>query len=316
MTGNRSSSKETIVASIQPGPRDRPVVDRLDPSRTPGSSFSPGGTIKDHIISFENVSVTFAGTSRATSPFTDLNLDVQAHSFMSIVGPSGCGKTTLLRLCAGLEFPSGGRTLCQGKVVDRINTEVGFVTQDSNLFPWKTLRQNVEFPLKVRGYPRGERRRRVQDYIDMVGLSGFEDHYPHQLSGGMQKRASIIRTIIYEPDIVLMDEPFGPLDAQTKMVLQDELLRIWSDQKQTILFVTHDLTEAVALSDQVVVMGGRSHQGIKGLFDVDLARPRDVFQIHAEEGFGENYEQVWDCFRSELRVGPAGVPSPDVAGKA
>ena len=181
----------------------------------------------------------------------------------------------------------------------KLNTEVGFVTQESNLWPWMTLYQNVEFPLRVRGVPARERRERVMEHIKMVGLSGFEKHYPHQLSGGMQKRASIIRTMVYEPDIVLMDEPFGPLDAQTKMLLQRDLLRVWDMRKQTIMFVTHDLVEAVALSDNVVVMSARPGR-IKGVFPISVERPRDVFQIHAAEGFAEDYERIWSSFRSEL----------------
>lgn len=252
-----------------------------------------------HVIDFQNVARTFRAGNKEVPALTDVDLAIAPHSFTSIVGPSGCGKTTLLRMCAGLEFATSGRTLCHGRVVDAINTEVGFVTQDSNLFPWMTLRQNVEFPLKVRGVSQSERRARVQDDINMVGLTGFEDHYPHQLSGGMQKRASLIRTIIYEPDIVLMDEPFSALDAQTKMVLQDELLRVWGMRQQTIVFVTHDLTEAVALSDQVVVLSQRPGR-IKGVFPIDLGRPRDVFQIHSQSGFAENYQRVWECFRTDL----------------
>jgi NitT/TauT family transport system ATP-binding protein len=264
--------------------------------------------MQEHAIRFENINMTFRAKRKEVAALRDISLKVGRHTFTSIVGPSGCGKSTLLSLCAGLKFPSSGRTYCDGRAVEAVNTDIGFVTQDSNLFPWMTLRENVEFPLRVRGMSAPDRRARAQSQIDMVGLSGFEDHYPHQLSGGMQKRASIIRTLVYEPDVILMDEPFGALDAQTKMVLQDELLRMWSARKQTILFVTHDLTEAVALSDQVVVMSGRPGQ-IKGLFDVNLQRPRDVFQIHGQEGFADSYQQVWDCFRSELieAEGPAAV---------
>jgi NitT/TauT family transport system ATP-binding protein len=262
--------------------------------------------MQEHAIRFENINMSFQAKRKEVTALLDISLEIGRHTFTSIVGPSGCGKSTLLSLCAGLKFPSSGRTYCDGRAVEAVNTDIGFVTQDSNLFPWMTLRENVEFPLRVRGLSARDRRDRAQSQIDMVGLSGFEDHYPHQLSGGMQKRASIIRTLVYEPDVILMDEPFGALDAQTKLILQDELLRMWSTRKQTILFVTHDLTEAVALSDQVVVMTGRPGR-IKGVFDVNLQRPRDVFQIHIQEGFADNYQQVWDCFRAELieAEGPA-----------
>ena len=253
----------------------------------------------DHVIRFENVGLTFRGGGKSVPALDDVSFSVGDNEFTSIVGPSGCGKTTLLRLCAGLTFPTTGRALCHGKEVTKLNTEIGFVTQESNLWPWMTLYQNVEFPLRVRGVPVRERRERVMEQIKMVGLSGFEKHYPHQLSGGMRKRASIIRTMVYEPDIVLMDEPFGPLDAQTKMLLQRDLLRVWDMRKQTILFVTHDLVEAVALSDNVVVMSARPGR-IKGIFPISVERPRDVFQIHAAAGFAEDYERIWSSFRSEL----------------
>lgn len=253
----------------------------------------------ENAIRFENVNMTFRAKRQEVVALRDVSFEVRRQTFTSIVGPSGCGKSTLLSLCAGLKFPTSGHTFCDGRIVAAVNTDVGFVTQDSNLFPWMTLRENVEFPLRVRGIPAHERHSRAQSQIEIAGLGGFEDHYPHQLSGGMQKRASMIRTLVYEPDVILMDEPFGALDAQTKMVLQDELLRVWSARKQTILFVTHDLTEAVALSDQVVVMSARPGR-IKGVFDVNLERPRDVFQIHGQAGFAENYQEVWDCFRSEL----------------
>lgn len=253
----------------------------------------------DQVIRFENVGLTFHGGGKSVPALDDVSFGVEDNEFTSIVGPSGCGKTTLLRLCAGLVFPTAGRAFCHGREVTKLNTEVGFVTQESNLFPWMTLYQNVEFPLRVRGVPAGERRERVMQQIEMVGLDGFEKHYPHQLSGGMQKRASIIRTMVYEPDVVLMDEPFGPLDAQTKMLLQRDLLRVWDVRKQTILFVTHDLVEAVALSDNVVVMSARPGR-VKGVFPISVQRPRDVFQIHAAAGFAEDYERIWSCFRSEL----------------
>lgn len=269
--------------------------------------------MRENAIRFENINMTFRAKQKEVAALRDVSFEVGKHTFTTIVGPSGCGKSTLLSLCAGLKFPSSGRTFCDDRAVEAVNTDIGFVTQDSNLFPWMTLRENVEFPLRVRGVPARERRSRAQSQIEMVGLGGFEEHYPHQLSGGMQKRASIIRTLVYEPDVILMDEPFGALDAQTKMVLQDELLRMWSRRKQTILFVTHDLTEAVALSDQVVVMSARPGS-IKGVFDVDLERPRDVFQIHSQTGFSDHYQQVWDCFRSELLEAEAPASVTEISG--
>lgn len=284
---------------------DRNAEGREKEVTTP-AEYAASDDTSEAVIRYEGVSVSFAAQRKQrkqaeVQALVEVDLNIRAHTFTSIVGPSGCGKTTLLSLCAGTQPPSAGRTIFHGSAVEGINTRVGFITQDSNLFPWMTLWENVEFPLKVRGIGAAERKERIEEVIELVGLRGFESHYPSQLSGGMQKRASIIRTLVYEPDVVLMDEPFGALDAQTKMVLQHELLRMWSTKKQTILFVTHDLTEAVALSDQVVVISKRPGR-LKGVFPVDLSRPRDVFQIHTQPGFAESYERIWSCFRSEIET--------------
>jgi NitT/TauT family transport system ATP-binding protein len=251
------------------------------------------------VIEYTNITKRFWSRGTEVTALDDVSLTIGESEFTSIVGPSGCGKTTMLRLCAGLEDVTEGETLFRGQPVVGINTRAGYVTQDSNLYPWMTLRQNVEFPLEVQGVPAGERRDRVDEFIRMVGLEGFEHHWPYQLSGGMQKRGSIIRTMVYEPSVVLMDEPFGPLDAQTRMVLQNDLLRIWGEKHQTILFITHDLTEAIALSDKVVVMSARPGR-IKAIYDIPIDRPRDVFQIHAQPGFSEIYSEIWRTFRSEV----------------
>lgn len=254
-------------------------------------------------IEYEHVSVTFGGRGSqgtgAVPALADVTFAVPPGCFASVIGPSGCGKTTLLRLCAGLEVPSQGVTRCDGELVAGLNRAVGYVTQDSNLYPWMTVRENVEFPLEIRGLPRAERRERSDEHLRMVGLSGFEKHYPHQLSGGMQKRVSIVRTLIYEPQTVLMDEPFGALDSQTRMALQADLMRIWARQEQTILFITHDLTEAIALSDSILVMSQRPGT-VKQIFDVPLARPRDVFGIQSDPAFGQVYQSVWEALRSDV----------------
>ncbi len=260
------------------------------------------------VIEYQDITKRFWSGSSEITALDDVSLVLGENEFTSIVGPSGCGKTTLLRLCAGLEDVSEGRTLFRGQPVTGVNTKVGYITQDSNLYPWMTLRQNVEFPLEIQGVPAGERRDKAQEFIRMVGLAGFENHWPYQLSGGMQKRGSIIRTMVYGPSVVLMDEPFGPLDAQTRMVLQNDLLRIWGEQRQTILFITHDLTEAIALSDKVVVMSARPGR-IKAVYDVPISRPRDVFQIHNQAGYSEVHAEIWQTFRSEV-VG-SGERTPD-----
>lgn len=253
------------------------------------------------LLSFENISQSFVspkGKGRL-DVLRDMTFSVRTNQFTAIVGPSGCGKSTLLRLAAGLDRPSGGSVRFEGHEVSGVNSEVGFITQQANLFPWFTLAQNVGFPLVVQRRPKAERDEKVRHYLDLAGLSGFDDHYPHQLSGGMQKRASIVRTLIYAPRVVLMDEPFGSLDAQTKMLMHNDLLRLWQEQHQTVLFVTHDLQEAVTLADNVILLS-RQPTHIKATVDVDLPRPRNVFEPYSMPGYVETYDNVWNIFRSEV----------------
>jgi NitT/TauT family transport system ATP-binding protein len=255
------------------------------------------------VIQVENVFKLFrTPTEGAISALQSICLNVSQSEFITVVGPSGCGKSTLLKLIAGFSPPSSGRILCQNEEVNGLNTKVGYVPQESKLFPWLTVEENVGFGLDSKRYPREERQNQVQQFIKLAGLTGFEKYYPSQLSGGMSKRASIVRALAYEPAVILMDEPFGPLDAQTRMVLQDELLKIWEQQRQTILFVTHDLVEAVALADRVVVMTHRPGQ-IKDIIKVTMDRPRNIFEIHRQKGFDEAYGRLWNIFRHELNIG-------------
>jgi NitT/TauT family transport system ATP-binding protein len=237
------------------------------------------------------------------SALDDISLDIPYGEFVTVVGPSGCGKSTLIKLIAGFSAPSSGRILYQSEEVRGLNTKVGYVPQESKLFPWLTVEENVGFGLDTKRFPRPARERQVDYFIKLAGLVGFEKYYPAQLSGGMSKRASIVRALAYEPPVILMDEPFGPLDAQTRMVLQDELLKIWEQKRQTIVFVTHDLVEAVALADRVVVMTHRPGK-IKDIIKVPMGRPRSIFEIHRQEGFDEAYEKLWNIFRHELNIRP------------
>jgi NitT/TauT family transport system ATP-binding protein len=229
----------------------------------------------------------------------DVNLEVGQGRFVSLVGPSGCGKSTLLNMVAGLVRPTEGEIHYKGTPVASINTDVGYITQDDNLLPWRTLRENVEVALEFRGVPPSRRRDLSTRYVGMVGLSGFEHYYPHELSGGMRKRTALIRTLIYDPDVLLMDEPFGPLDAQTRVILQDELLKLWEGSGKTVIFVTHDLVEAVALSDEIVLFS-RSPGTIKHIYQVPLSRPRDVFRIHTMAEFPSFYERLWQDLKEEI----------------
>jgi NitT/TauT family transport system ATP-binding protein len=269
----------------------------LSPVHAEGAS--PAQAAPAAAIELDNVSLAFAGESSTLLAIDRVTLAAARGEITSVVGPSGCGKTTLLRLAAGLLKPSSGRLLYNGRELRRLNTGVGFVTQDSNLFPWATTLANVEFPLAVRGVPRRERRERALEWINTVGLAGFENSYPSQLSGGMQKRVSIARTFIYEPDVILLDEPFGALDAQTRMMLHHQLLTLWAKRRMTMLFITHDLVEAITLSDQVVVMSKRPGR-VKERYRVPLPRPRNVFEIYLEPGFDAAYGALWKHFKAEL----------------
>jgi NitT/TauT family transport system ATP-binding protein len=245
------------------------------------------------VLSFDSIRLDF-GTRRILD---GISFAVPRGGFVAVVGPSGCGKSTLLNLAAGLLFPAAGTVRHEGALIADVNTRVGFVPQQAMLYPWLTLEQNVALPLVLRRAP--DRARRVADILAMVGLTGFEEHYPNQLSGGMQKRAAIARTLVYEPEIVLMDEPFGALDAQTRMTMQADLQSLCAARGTTILFVTHDLTEAILLADRIVLLG-RPPTRIIATIDVPLPRPRDVFEPFRNDGFVDTYERLWQIFRSEI----------------
>ena len=264
----------------------------------------------DTVISVENVSKVFQTPSQQNlGALHNIDLDIRHGEFVTVVGPSGCGKSTLLKLIAGFSPVSAGRILFQGDEVRGLNTRVGYVPQESKLCPWLTVEENVGFGLSPKRFSKADRERQVNYFINLAGLSGFEKYYPAQLSGGMGKRASIIRALAYEPPVILMDEPFGPLDAQTRMILQDELLKIWEQKRQTIVFVTHDLVEAVALADRVVVMTHRPGK-IKDVIKIGMDRPRNIFEIHRQQGFDDAYGRLWNIFRHELNIGNAGEPKP------
>ncbi len=228
----------------------------------------------------------------------DLSLEVRTGEFVSIVGPSGCGKTTALRIMDALVGADRGRVLINGTEVTEPRPECGFIFQDFGLYPWRSVVANVEFGLELRGVPRERRREQARTYINLVGLEGFESHYPHQLSGGMQQRVGIARTLAVEPEILLMDEPFGSLDALTRRIMQFELLRILEARSQTTaVFVTHDLEEALLLSDRVVVMTRRPGR-CKEIVDVPLKRPRDQEVIDSAE-FIDLRRRLWESLREE-----------------
>ena len=251
------------------------------------------GASSDHSVNFDNVSLRFPGNSNLT--IDSVKLNVERGKFLSVIGPSGCGKTTLLNLAAGLLKPTTGTVRYRGSEVKNINTEVGYITQDPNLLPWLTVGANVGLPLKMRGAGKKEQRTEVTKWLERVGLSGWENHFPRQLSGGMRKRASIARALICEPALVLMDEPFGPLDAITRMKLQQDLLDLSESADRTVIFVTHDLSEAIALSDQVAVMAGGPGK-IKGVLEVPIERPRNIIDLPELPIYTQLSKQLWSLF--------------------
>ena len=225
-------------------------------------------------IRVENVTKVFTNDAVQVKALDNVTFDVYENEFLCIVGPSGCGKSTLLQIIAGLEPPTSGRVLVDGKEVTGPGPDRCLIFQENTLFPWRTLLQNVEYGLEIAGVDSGRRREIALKYIELVGLSGFENSYPHQLSGGMKKRGEIARALAIDPEVLLMDEPFGSLDAQTRKVMQGELLRIWEKDKKTVVFVTHSVIEAVFLADRIIVMSSRPGK-VKGIINVDLPRPRD-----------------------------------------
>jgi len=265
-----------------------------------GAAGTMTGTPSARGIRFEDVSKAFV-SSNGKGHFVavrDVNLDIPAGRFVCLIGPSGSGKSTLLNMAAGLFSPSSGLVSHDGVPVRSINTRVGYITQQDNLLPWRTLEDNVGIALEIAGASRIERRRLVAETIDLVGLNGFEKHYPSQLSGGMRKRATLARTLIYSPDTLLMDEPFGALDAMLKNSLQLELLRLWERDRKTVLFVTHDLDEAILLADQIVVFGTNPGRVIH-VEKIALARPRVLAEIRGSAHFTEVWERLWSLIEGQ-----------------
>ncbi|HEV7186235.1 MAG: ABC transporter ATP-binding protein [Actinomycetales bacterium] len=257
----------------------------------------------DDAARIEIVNLTKRFITPKGEPFTairDVSLVVEPGQFCAIVGPTGCGKSTTLAQVSGLEHPSGGRVTVGGQIVDGVTKGVSYMFQADSLFPWKTVLANVMVGPILLGTSKREATLLAMDWLRRVGLAGFEDRYPHQLSGGMRKRVAMAAALINNPRILLMDEPFGALDVQTKAIMQTELLQLWEELRPSVLFITHDLDEAVALSDRVVIMTS-SPGTVKDIFDIDLPRPRgDVQEIRHEERFLEIQGQIWASLKDEV----------------
>jgi NitT/TauT family transport system ATP-binding protein len=228
-----------------------------------------------------------------------VSVKIMDGEFVSVVGPSGCGKTTFLSVVDGLIPATSGRILVDGEVVTAPGADRAVVFQDASLLPWRTVRDNVVYGLECRGVPVGEARARAQRFVDLVGLSGFEHHYPHELSGGMQQRVNLARALVMDPKVLLMDEPFAALDAQTREVMQEELLAIWIAARKTVLFITHQIDEAIYLSDRVVVFSGRPGK-VKEIIDVTLPRPRKL-AIKRDPQFHAIEDRIWSLIEEDVR---------------
>jgi len=238
---------------------------------------------------------------RMLTALRSFNMTVAQGEFCAVVGPTGCGKSTTLTLISGLAAPSEGEVRVMGQAVTGIDRRVGFVFQQDAVFPWKSVLDNVAAGPLFRGKGRGEAYASAADWVRRVGLAGFEKHYPHQLSGGMRKRVALAQTFINEPEILLMDEPFSALDVQTRVLMQDELLQLWSGAKASVVFVTHDLDEAIALADKVVVLTA-GPATVKSVYAIDLPRPRVTSEIRYDPHFVEISQRIWQDLREEVLI--------------
>jgi NitT/TauT family transport system ATP-binding protein len=265
--------------------------------RVSGTSASiEAGSLSDKIV-VRNLYKTFTVRSTIVRALVDMNVRIADGEFFAIVGPSGCGKTTLLRIMAGLEKQSSGTfTMRHDDKSKPINS---MVFQEQSVFPWMTVRDNVGYGLKMRGVPRKQRDEIVGYYIDKVGLTKFTKAYPFQLSGGMKQRVSLARAFANDPEILLMDEPFGALDEQTKLLLQEELLRIWQETRKTVCFITHSIDEAIVLADRIMVMTAHPGQA-KAYVQVPFERPRAVYEIRATPQYGQLMYSIWELLRDEV----------------
>jgi NitT/TauT family transport system ATP-binding protein len=259
----------------------------------------------NHALRFDGVRVSYHLEDGPYTAVDRADLVVGDGEFVAIVGPTGCGKTTLLNIAAGLVRPSAGSVEVFGAPLAGANRQAGYLFQAEALFPWKTAIQNVAIGLEIAGVPREEARARARTWLKRVGLAQFADRYPHMLSGGQKKRVGLAQVLIRDPKILLMDEPFGPLDAQTRQIMGNLLLDLWSADRKAVLFITHDLEEAIALSDRVAIMAAGPNSRILGEWKIDLPRPRDIAEIKLEPRFHALHREIWSMLKEEVLKGYA-----------
>jgi NitT/TauT family transport system ATP-binding protein len=257
-------------------------------------------------VALSQVAVTFRLADGGAYPAVDrTSLAVASGEFVTIVGPTGCGKSTLLNIAAGLIAPSSGSVDIFGAPLSGLNRQAGYLFQADALLPWKTALENVAIGLETAGTPRGEARERAQSWLARVGLAAFGARYPHMLSGGQRKRVGLVQVLIRDPKILLMDEPFGPLDAQTRQIMGNLLLDLWNADRKAVMFVTHDLEEAIALSDRVVIMSAGPAARVIGDWTVALPRPRDIAEVKIEPAFHDLHREIWAVLKAEVLKGYA-----------
>lgn len=254
----------------------------------------------------DNISCTFISKEDRSQRYTavaDTTLSIAPGEFVSVVGPTGCGKSTLLNVAAGLTQPSTGDVRVFGQPLTGVNARAGYMFQSEALMPWRSALQNVIAGLQYRGVDEATAGEMGEQWLARVGLQGFGDRYPHQLSGGMRKRVALAQTLVLDPDIILMDEPFSALDIQTRQLMENEVLDLWNAKKKAVLFITHDLDEAIAMSDRVIVLSAGPATHPIGEFVIDLERPRDVAEIRTHPRFVELHKQIWNVLRDEVLKG-------------
>ena len=270
----------------------------------PSASATPASSSRPVALALAGVTCAFAQRDRPGERYIavrDVDLAIGAGEFVSVVGPTGCGKSTLLNVAAGLLAPSSGSVEVFGERLAGINRRAGYMFQAESLMPWRTAHANVAAGLEFRGSADAEQR--AGEWLKRVGLAAFGDRYPHQLSGGMRKRVSLAQTLVLDPDILLMDEPFSALDIQTRQLMENELLALWAEKQKAVLFITHDLDEAIALSDRVVCLSAGPASHPIGEFAIDLPRPRDVAEVRATPRFVELHQAIWAVLREEVLTG-------------
>ena len=266
---------------------------RIQPEETRKTAIA----LKDVQISFK---LADGGRFDAVA---ESNLEVAENEFVAIVGPTGCGKSTLLNAVAGLLVPASGTVEISGQRLQGLNRKAGYLFQQDALMPWKTVLDNVSIGLEIAGTSKAQAREQAREWLGRVGLASFGDRYPHMLSGGQRKRVGLAQVLIRNPKYLLMDEPFGPLDAQTRVIMGDLLLDLWSQDKKAVMFVTHDLEEAIALADRVVIMSAGPRARIMAEYKIPLARPREISEIRLDDKFHEIHRAIWSALKEEVLKG-------------